>query len=140
MNPQDCHLLSFVLGLYFTKGILYTKSTKPGHLLLNCKRKQISYTVKTVFLFYYSKESRQNSTVEEDSEGDNDSEEFYYGGQVSKPVSQILSLRVSPNSHICPGGNLCLRVKRYRTKGAFYNLPKNLYNLAIFNSLHILRN
>ncbi|KAM5264816.1 protein mono-ADP-ribosyltransferase PARP8 isoform 2-T2 [Ctenodactylus gundi] len=28
-------------------------------------------------------ESRQNSTVEEDSEGDNDSEEFYYGGQVS---------------------------------------------------------
>uniref|UniRef100_G3ULJ8 Poly [ADP-ribose] polymerase n=1 Tax=Loxodonta africana TaxID=9785 RepID=G3ULJ8_LOXAF len=29
------------------------------------------------------KESRQNSTVEEDSEGDNDSEEFYYGGQVN---------------------------------------------------------
>ncbi|XP_038621704.1 protein mono-ADP-ribosyltransferase PARP8 isoform X1 [Tachyglossus aculeatus] len=28
-------------------------------------------------------ESRQNSTVEEDSEGDNDSEEFYYGGQVN---------------------------------------------------------
>ncbi|XP_053910862.1 protein mono-ADP-ribosyltransferase PARP8 isoform X2 [Cuculus canorus] len=28
-------------------------------------------------------ESRHNSTVEEDSEGDNDSEEFYYGGQVS---------------------------------------------------------
>ncbi|XP_045427217.1 protein mono-ADP-ribosyltransferase PARP8 isoform X2 [Pipistrellus kuhlii] len=28
-------------------------------------------------------ESRQNSAVEEDSEGDNDSEEFYYGGQVS---------------------------------------------------------
>ncbi|MBZ3876433.1 Poly [ADP-ribose] polymerase 8 [Sciurus carolinensis] len=29
------------------------------------------------------KESRQNSTVEDDSEGDNDSEEFYYGGQVN---------------------------------------------------------
>uniref|UniRef100_A0A8C0V3P8 Poly [ADP-ribose] polymerase n=1 Tax=Cyanistes caeruleus TaxID=156563 RepID=A0A8C0V3P8_CYACU len=28
-------------------------------------------------------ESRHSSTVEEDSEGDNDSEEFYYGGQVS---------------------------------------------------------
>ncbi|XP_075581681.1 protein mono-ADP-ribosyltransferase PARP8-like isoform X1 [Pelecanus crispus] len=28
-------------------------------------------------------ESQHNSTVEEDSEGDNDSEEFYYGGQVS---------------------------------------------------------
>lgn len=28
-------------------------------------------------------ESRQNSAVEEDSEGDNDSEEFYYGGQVN---------------------------------------------------------
>ncbi|XP_006865825.1 PREDICTED: poly [ADP-ribose] polymerase 8 [Chrysochloris asiatica] len=28
-------------------------------------------------------DSRQNSTVEEDSEGDNDSEEFYYGGQVN---------------------------------------------------------
>ncbi|KAF6126274.1 poly(ADP-ribose) polymerase family member 8 [Phyllostomus discolor] len=28
-------------------------------------------------------ESRQSSTVEEDSEGDNDSEEFYYGGQVN---------------------------------------------------------
>ncbi|XP_071658158.1 protein mono-ADP-ribosyltransferase PARP8 isoform X2 [Patagioenas fasciata] len=28
-------------------------------------------------------ESRYNSTVEDDSEGDNDSEEFYYGGQVS---------------------------------------------------------
>ncbi|XP_074850397.1 protein mono-ADP-ribosyltransferase PARP8 isoform X2 [Carettochelys insculpta] len=28
-------------------------------------------------------ESRHNSAVEEDSEGDNDSEEFYYGGQVS---------------------------------------------------------
>uniref|UniRef100_A0A8C6JYR3 Uncharacterized protein n=1 Tax=Melopsittacus undulatus TaxID=13146 RepID=A0A8C6JYR3_MELUD len=27
--------------------------------------------------------SRHNSTVEEDSEGDNDSEEFYYGGQVN---------------------------------------------------------
>ncbi|XP_054040382.1 protein mono-ADP-ribosyltransferase PARP8-like isoform X2 [Rissa tridactyla] len=27
--------------------------------------------------------SQHNSTVEEDSEGDNDSEEFYYGGQVS---------------------------------------------------------
>ncbi|XP_007518969.1 protein mono-ADP-ribosyltransferase PARP8 isoform X2 [Erinaceus europaeus] len=30
-----------------------------------------------------TQESRQNSTVEEDSEGDNDSEEFYYGGQVN---------------------------------------------------------
>ena len=40
-------------------------------------------TIKIVFLLYYFKESRQNSTVEEDSEGDNDSEEFYYGGQVS---------------------------------------------------------
>ena len=40
-------------------------------------------TIKIVFLPYYFKESRQNSTVEEDSEGDNDSEEFYYGGQVS---------------------------------------------------------
>ncbi|KAM6037357.1 protein mono-ADP-ribosyltransferase PARP8-like isoform 1-T1 [Chlamydotis macqueenii] len=28
-------------------------------------------------------ESQHNSTVEDDSEGDNDSEEFYYGGQVS---------------------------------------------------------
>ncbi|XP_031413097.1 protein mono-ADP-ribosyltransferase PARP8-like [Meleagris gallopavo] len=28
-------------------------------------------------------ESQHNSTLEEDSEGDNDSEEFYYGGQVS---------------------------------------------------------
>ncbi|XP_074021354.1 protein mono-ADP-ribosyltransferase PARP8 isoform X1 [Numenius arquata] len=28
-------------------------------------------------------ESQHNSTVEEDSEGDNDSEEFYYGGQVN---------------------------------------------------------
>ncbi|XP_040399197.1 protein mono-ADP-ribosyltransferase PARP8-like isoform X1 [Cygnus olor] len=28
-------------------------------------------------------ESQHNSTAEEDSEGDNDSEEFYYGGQVS---------------------------------------------------------
>ncbi|EGV96795.1 Poly [ADP-ribose] polymerase 8 [Cricetulus griseus] len=33
--------------------------------------------------FHHLKESRQNSTVEEDSEGDNDSEEFYYGGQVN---------------------------------------------------------
>ncbi|KAJ7427162.1 Poly [ADP-ribose] polymerase 8 [Willisornis vidua] len=30
-----------------------------------------------------TQESWHNSTVEEDSEGDNDSEEFYYGGQVS---------------------------------------------------------
>lgn len=48
------------------------------------KRRQTSLTIKIVFLLYF-KESRQNSTVEEDSEGDNDSEEFYYGGQVSTP-------------------------------------------------------
>lgn len=49
------------------------------------QRRQTSLTIEIVLLLCYFKESRQNSTVEEDSEGDNDSEEFYYGGQVSSP-------------------------------------------------------
>lgn len=37
------------------------------------------------FLFFFpNQESRHGTVVEEDSEGDNDSEEFYYGGQVNK--------------------------------------------------------
>lgn len=48
------------------------------------KRKSFCYYFLFVFL---NKESRHNSAVEEDSEGDNDSEEFYYGGQVRMNIS-----------------------------------------------------
>lgn len=69
------------------------KSSCYGHLILSFQKKANWFlNIDIVFLLYHFKESRQNSTVEEDSEGDNDSEEFYYGGQVSTPGS--------PNIHV----------------------------------------
>ncbi|EPY80156.1 poly [ADP-ribose] polymerase 8 isoform 2 [Camelus ferus] len=52
-----------------------------GQLKVVCKD-QLVYPIQYMYL-KITQESRQNSTVEEDSEGDNDSEEFYYGGQVN---------------------------------------------------------
>ena len=70
--------------LLFKIHVVYTRPTFYVHSLpFFAEGGKTSLTIKIVFLLYYFKESRQNSTVEEDSEGDNDSEEFYYGVQVS---------------------------------------------------------
>lgn len=73
------------------------------HLLF---RRQTRLTTEVVSLLCSFKESRQSSTVEEDSEGDNDSEEFYYGGQVGArgPPAPALHAAVPPGSW----GRLCL--------------------------------
>lgn len=71
--------------------VVCTRPTCYSHSLLCFQKLAISLTIKIVF--YCFKESRQNSTVEEDSEGDNDSEEFYYGGQVSTSVPPNIYLQ-----------------------------------------------
>jgi hypothetical protein len=70
--------------------------------------------------------------VEEDSEGDNDSEEFYYGGQVSKSVFQgsILSILIAVSALV--------HAQELRNPRCpwFCKLLKNLNTLSVFHFLH----